>query len=91
MWYKSIYSIVPINYADKKALADRISEVKDDLCLILYSGHAGSDMLLLDDQEASADGFRDLLKLCPKLQLVVLNGLFGIKSNISKSSTPITV
>ena len=71
---RDAYSIVPIRYADKKSLSDRISEVKQDVCLLLYSGHADSDMLLLNDEEASADGFKDLLSLCPKLQLVVLNG-----------------
>ena len=68
------YSVIPIKYADKAEIGARISEVKEDLCVFLYSGHAGGEMLLLDDKEAGADGLKDLLAMCPKLQLVVLNG-----------------
>ncbi len=68
------YKIVRESFATKDTLGDRIRECKDDLCLFLYSGHAGSDALLLNDENAGADGLADLLLLCPKLRLVILNG-----------------
>jgi hypothetical protein len=68
------YKIVRESFAIKKTLGDRIRESKEDMCIFLYSGHAGSDALLLDDESAGAEGLADLLVLCPKLRLVILNG-----------------
>ena len=47
---------------------------QDDLQVFLYSGHAGEDQLLLNDEKANAEGIQHLLARCPKLKLVVLNG-----------------
>ncbi|RLD21624.1 MAG: hypothetical protein DRI69_03530 [Bacteroidetes bacterium] len=68
------YTIIPDSNATKDSLGRKIRENEDDICLFLYSGHAGSDELLLDDKKAGADGLAALLGGCPKLKLVFLNG-----------------
>ena len=45
-----------------------------DICLFLFSGHAGTDRLLLEDGEGYSDGIAGLLGRCPKLKVVILNG-----------------
>lgn len=55
-------------------VAEYIIRFREDLELFLYSGHAGRDHLLLEDQSADSDGIAELLGKCPKLKLVILNG-----------------
>jgi CHAT domain-containing protein len=68
------YTILRESHATKESLVRQVRDSKDELCLFLYSGHAGNEELLLDDEKAGAEGLANLLKLCPKLKLVVLNG-----------------
>lgn len=68
------YSIVPIEYADRAKIAGRLSDLRSDISVFMYSGHADSESLLLHDEEASAEGLANLLRRCPKLRLVILNG-----------------
>jgi hypothetical protein len=60
------------------AAPDQISRFiglhREDLVLFHYSGHAGRDLLLLKDQVARSEGIAHLLRQCPRLQVVVLNG-----------------
>lgn len=44
------------------------------ICLFHYSGHADSNSLLLEGQEANSIGIAQLLTQCPNLKLVILNG-----------------
>jgi hypothetical protein len=62
------------HHTDKSQLTGFIGQHQQDLVLFHFSGHAGSDKIILDDQEARSEGLAHLLKLCPKLRVVVLNG-----------------
>ena len=68
------YTIWPIEYANKGNIVDGLKDLRTDVSVFMYSGHADSEALLLDDAEASADGLKELLAQCPKLRLVILNG-----------------
>lgn len=67
-----------IIHRDSKANTDSIcyhlAQYKDSIRIFLYSGHAGRDRLLLEDQDANSEGIAHLLSQCPRLQLVFLNG-----------------
>lgn len=47
---------------------------REEIIVFAYSGHAGRDLLLLEDEKTNAQGIAGLLRQCPKLQLVLLNG-----------------
>lgn len=55
-------------------IAEYLVLFRDHLALFHFSGHAGRDALLLDDRNAQAAGIAELLELCPRLRLVILNG-----------------
>ena len=71
---KDDYRIVRESYVTRESLTRQIPLYKDDICLFMYSGHAGGDRLLLEDGDARAEGMAALLGQCPNLKLVVLNG-----------------
>ena len=62
------------SYASLAKVTEYITLFRDHLFLFHYSGHAGRDQLVLEDQSASGAGIAGLLKQCPNLKLVVLNG-----------------
>ncbi len=62
------------SYATRENLVSHLSELKDDLILFHFSGHAGAHKILLEDQETHGRGIATLLGQCPKLKLIVLNG-----------------
>lgn len=62
------------SYATLPKIAEYLIRYRDQLVLFHFSGHAGRDILLLEDGQAGAEGIADLLGLCPQLKLVVLNG-----------------
>lgn len=62
------------SYATTAKIAEFLILYRDSLNVFLYSGHAGRDALLLEDQPASAEGVAQLLGQCPNLKLIVLNG-----------------
>ena len=47
---------------------------RNEIILFSFSGHAGRDTLLLQEQKANAKGIARLLGMCPKLKLILLNG-----------------
>ena len=55
-------------------ILDQLLLYKDQLTVFHFSGHAGRDLLLLEDGQANARGIMEILKQCPKLKLVLLNG-----------------
>lgn len=71
---KDHYNTHWIPYSSKTKLVADVSLYKDDLLLFHYSGHAGPDALLLDDEIARAEGVAHLLQQCPNLKVVILNG-----------------
>ncbi len=56
------------------SVMETLSFHQDNITVFLYSGHAGRDRLLLEDQDANAEGIAALLQECPNIKLVVLNG-----------------
>jgi hypothetical protein len=61
-------------YATLDQVADQLSAYRDRLVLFHYSGHAGAELLKLEDGPAHAPGIAGLLGQCPRLRVVVLNG-----------------
>lgn len=55
-------------------IAEYLALFQRDIALFGYSGHAGQNLLLLDDAEANAAGIAQLLSRCPQLKVVLLNG-----------------
>ena len=64
-------------------LTNYLIELKNQICLFHYSGHAGRDNILLEDQKARSEGIAQILGQCPNLKLVVLNGC-STKEQVSK-------
>ncbi len=54
--------------------AEYLIRFKDDLTVFHFSGHAGRDNLIMEDQSVNSTGIADLLGKCPKLKVVILNG-----------------
>ncbi|MCO6492545.1 MAG: CHAT domain-containing protein [Phaeodactylibacter sp.] len=67
-----------LSWAVSHATLDDISYYltlfRSRLRLFLFSGHAGRDRLLTEGGDSRAAGIAYLLGLCPKLQVVILNG-----------------
>ena len=68
------FRIVRESYATREIITRQLPLFQQDIHLFLYSGHAGSDGLILEDGLARAEGIAALLGRCPNLKLVVLNG-----------------
>ncbi|MCB9053330.1 MAG: CHAT domain-containing protein [Lewinellaceae bacterium] len=62
------------SYASLAKVAEYITLFREHLFLFHYSGHAGRDALLLEEETASGAGIAGMLKQCPNLKVVVLNG-----------------
>ena len=68
------YRIVREQYATRENLTAQLPLYQQDMYLFLFSGHAGRDELLLSDGIARAEGIAQILRGCPNLTLVLLNG-----------------
>lgn len=71
---KNDYRVVTDNFASLDRVANKLVEHQDELVWFHYSGHAEKDTLILNDEQISGKGIAHLLKQCPKLKGVVLNG-----------------
>lgn len=63
-----------ISNANKDVLIDSLIRYNKSLSVFFFSGHAGKDKLFLEDGMARAVGIAGLLRLCPNLDLIILNG-----------------
>ncbi len=74
---------------------ENLETYKEDICLFLYSGHAGPNQLLLEDQQANARGLALLLGECAErgLKAVVLNGCstYGQVKALLEAGVPIVI
>lgn len=68
------YRIVLDSFASLDRVANLIVKHQDELVWFHYSGHAEKDTLILNDEHVHGKGIAHLLKQCPKLKGVVLNG-----------------
>ncbi len=65
------------SFATPESIIKSLDKYKDDLAIFHFSGHAGSDQLLVNDQSLFSKGIAKLLEHSAKkgvLKLVVLNG-----------------
>jgi len=63
-----------LSYGSLQRIISRLYDYRDDLVWFHFSGHANKHNLLLKDKETKGEGILHLLKQCPKLKGVVLNG-----------------
>ena len=87
--------------ATPSSLSRRLTTFRDDLFLFHYSGHAGDDILALEEEaNARSEGVAHLLSQCPNLKLVILNGCctagqvqtmraHGVKAIIIATNVPV--
>ncbi|MES2651979.1 MAG: CHAT domain-containing protein [Bacteroidota bacterium] len=74
---KNDYLIIRESNAQAQIINDRFYSIGEMTAVFHYSGHAGSDLILLDDQEIEAQGLAQMLAARAGngvLKLVVLNG-----------------
>ena len=67
---------IPIrdSFATQAMVINRLLHLRNTLTVFHYGGHAGHNLLELEDGHARAEGIAALLGRCPNLKLVVLNG-----------------
>lgn len=68
------FTVVSKPMATRSQIQSEIRAREEDLCLFLYSGHAGRDRLQLEDGVGHSEGIAALLGRCPILKVVILNG-----------------
>ncbi len=68
------FTVVATPIATRNQIYKEIRAREADICLFLFSGHAGADQLLLEDGVGHAEGIAGLLGRCPNLKVVILNG-----------------
>ena len=64
------YNIHRESFATTDNITQTLTRFRDNIHLFHFSGHAGSDELILEDQKAKADGVGQLLLQCKNLHLV---------------------
>lgn len=63
-----------VSHASLDDIAYYLTLFGDKLSLFLFSGHAGRDQLITENQEARAGGIAYMLGQCKNLKVVILNG-----------------
>ena len=64
------------SYANISKVHEYLVLFRNNLSVFLFSGHAGKDKLLLDDEQALSGGIAQALGQCKKLKMVILNGCY---------------
>jgi len=72
--FRQQYLMHPLNNATLDEIAYYLTLYRERLSLFLFSGHAGRDILLMEDGVSRAEGIAHLLGQCPNLKVVILNG-----------------
>ncbi|MVM39367.1 hypothetical protein GO730_20310 [Spirosoma sp. HMF3257] len=68
------FIIVSNPIAKKVSFTEDLRVHEQDICLFLFSGHAGRDRLHFEDGPGFASGIGELLKKSKNLKVVILNG-----------------
>ncbi|UFH53127.1 hypothetical protein [Spirosoma sp. KNUC1025] len=68
------FTVIADPTLNRDKMAKDIRANESDICLFLFSGHAGRDQLFLEDGAGDVEGIAALLGRCPSLKLVILNG-----------------
>ncbi|MEZ4899330.1 MAG: CHAT domain-containing protein [Saprospiraceae bacterium] len=71
---KQQLTVLRDSYSSIESMTGYLSKFRNDLRLFHYGGHAGSDVLILDQEKARSEGLSQLLGSCKSLRLVFLNG-----------------
>ena len=71
---KQQLTVLRDSYTSIETMTGHLSRFRNDLRLFHYGGHAGSEVLILDQEKARSEGLAQLLGSCKSLQLVFLNG-----------------
>ena len=87
------FRVISRPLATRTQLLADIRAWEQDICLFLFSGHAGRDRLLLEDGSGDADGIAAMLSRCPNLKVVILNGCSTAKQvdQLHQSGIPIII
>ncbi|MFK7907214.1 MAG: hypothetical protein AB8B69_18905 [Chitinophagales bacterium] len=72
---KQHYTLRMDSFVNREKLHSDLVKYRQDLQVFSFSGHAGRDVLLLEDGQANADGIALALQQCAQLKLVVLNAV----------------
>ncbi len=70
----SDFVVVRDSFATRASIVKNLIQYQDELIYFQYSGHAGRDRLLLEDDIANPKGIIKLLAACPCLKMIILNG-----------------
>lgn len=70
------FRIIRESFATRDRLVSLLTtpDDRDALLTFTYSGHAGGNRLITEDEATNARGLASLLSQCPNLKLIVLNG-----------------
>ncbi len=87
------YHIYRESMSSIEKISQALSDHQDELSIFLFSGHAGMDHLLINDQMARAEGIAHSLSRCPNLKLVMLNGCstIGQVKFLMKHNIPVVI
>jgi len=90
------YQIHPDPFCTVRTVNDYLDKFSGDIAFFNYSGHAGSDKVVLDDRAAHANSIIDQLEKSARtgaLKLVVLNGCstLGQVKRLRKAGVPAVV
>lgn len=80
-------------FATTNAVVNALQQIRPNLAIFHYSGHAGRDRLELGAAAAYAEGLTQILAKCPQLQLVLLNGCstLGQVAALHEAGVPLVI
>lgn len=87
------FRVVSFPIATREQVAADIQAYEQEISLFLFSGHAGSDCIQLEDGLGQAGGVAAMLGRCSHLKVVVLNGCStaGQVHQLLQSGVPVVV
>ncbi len=80
-------------FATTNAMVNALQQIRPNLAIFHFSGHAGSNRLEMNTAAAYAEGVAQLLGKCPQLQLVFLNGCstLGQVAALHEAGAPLVI
>lgn len=81
-------------FASTKLMVNALEQIRPNLAIFHFSGHAGSDRLEMSGNAAAfSEGIAQLLSKCPQLQLVFLNGCstIGQVADLHEAGVPLVI
>ena len=80
-------------FASPSTMVNALQQIRPNLTIFHFSGHAGRDQLEMGSAAAYAEGIAQLLSKCPQLQLVLLNGCstLGQVAALHEAGVPLVI